>query len=131
MHEEFSLVYERPLLARFGLTYYGCCEPLHHKVKLMRTIPNLRKISISPKAKVRQAAEAIGRDYVLSIKPNPAELATDVFDEEAVRASLRETLAATAGLAVEIILKDVSTIRGDARRLDQWAAIAKDAVANR
>jgi hypothetical protein len=27
MHEEFALQYEKRWLERFGLTYYGCCEP--------------------------------------------------------------------------------------------------------
>ncbi|MCE9615889.1 MAG: hypothetical protein K8T26_16585 [Lentisphaerae bacterium] len=128
MHEAFSVAYERPMLARFGMTYYGCCEPLHHKIPLMRSIPNLRKISISPKAKLRQAAEAIGRDYVMSFKPNPAQMATDAFHAEDVRASLAEAVAAMRGQPLEIILKDITTVRGDARRLDQWAAVAREVV---
>src|SRR5450759_354242 len=30
MHEKFALHYERQFLARFGLTNYGCYEPLHN-----------------------------------------------------------------------------------------------------
>ena len=48
MHEEFALRYAAPWMRMFGLTYYGCCEPLHRKVDILRKIPNLRKISMSP-----------------------------------------------------------------------------------
>jgi len=33
---------------KFGLVYYGCCEPLDGKIDIVREIPNLRKISMSP-----------------------------------------------------------------------------------
>lgn len=38
---------KRNLLARWGLNYYGCCEPLDHKVHILRRIPRLRKISMN------------------------------------------------------------------------------------
>ena len=124
MHEEFALRYERPWLAKFGLTYYGCCEPLHNKMGLLKTIPNLRKVSVSPKADKRMIAGELGKKYVASLKPNPALLATDVFDENHARAVLREELAQLKGCGVEIILKDVTTIRRDPRRLWAWAKMA-------
>jgi len=48
MHREFGLEYERRWLEQFGLAYYGCCEPLHNKISILESLPNLRKISISP-----------------------------------------------------------------------------------
>jgi len=49
MHEEFALQYEKRLLEKFGLSSYGCCEPLHKKVDLIfKHIPNIRRISMSP-----------------------------------------------------------------------------------
>ena len=35
-------------LERWGVVYYGCCEPLDRKIPLLRRIPNLRKFSMSP-----------------------------------------------------------------------------------
>jgi hypothetical protein len=126
MHEEFSLRFERPVIERFGLSYYGCCEPLHRKVAMLRTIRNLRKISMSPKADLRIGAAAVGRDYVLSFKPNPAHLASDGFDEELVRGYLRKALDDMVGCNVEIILKDITTARGDPRRLLRWERLAME-----
>jgi hypothetical protein len=51
-HEEFALQYERRWLSRFPITYYGCCEPLHLKMDILKSVPNLRKISMSPWANV-------------------------------------------------------------------------------
>ena len=86
MHEEFSLQYECRWLNRFGLTYYGCCEPLHKKIDILRrNIPNLRKISMSPWIDLNVAAENVGTDYVFSYKPNPYILAGDEWNPELVR----------------------------------------------
>ena len=92
MHEEFTLQYERKYLARFGLTSYGCCEPLHNKLKIVKTIPNLRRVSISPWADVRKSAEELGDRYIFSHKPNPAIVAGEGWDPEAVRKGLKEFL---------------------------------------
>lgn len=92
MHDEFEIEYAKQYLEGFGLSYYGCCEPLHNKIHILRKLPKLRKVSITPWADVRVAAENIGGDYVLSRKPNPAAVAVDQVDEEALRAEILETL---------------------------------------
>lgn len=130
MHEEFSLRFERPFMERFGLSYYGCCEPLHNKIAMLRSVRNLRKISISPKADLRVTAEAVGRDYVLSFKPNPAHLATDRFDAALVRRYLEEAVAAMRGCNIEIILKDITTARSDVQRLTDWTRLAMEVAGN-
>jgi hypothetical protein len=129
MHEEFALQYERRWLARFGLTYYGCCEPLDIKLGILASVPNLRKVSMSPWVKLDRAAERVGRRYVFSFKPNPAWLAEDTWRPDAVRAYLRDALERTRGCAVEVILKDVSTIRFQPQRLWDYARLASEEAA--
>jgi hypothetical protein len=128
MHEEFALQYERPYIERFGLSAYGCCDPLHRKIGILRSIRNLRRISVSPFADLPIAAREIGRDYVLSYKPNPALLAGSSFDESVVRRSLEIVLEQASGCHVELILKDISTVRGEPSRLWRWAAVAMQVV---
>jgi hypothetical protein len=128
MHEEFALNYELRILERFGLNYYGCCEPLHKKIDLISRIPRLRKISMSPFVNWREGAEKIGERYVYSAKPNPAVLATETWHPEQARKDLRELLDATRGCHVEITMKDVHTLRNDPRRIDEWAELAMDEV---
>jgi hypothetical protein len=130
MHEEFALQYECRWLKRFGLTYYGCCEPLDRKVAILRKhVPNLRKISMSPWINLDVAIENVGTDYVFSLKTNPAALAGDHWNPEAVRRDLETTLNRLKGLHVEIIMKDISTVRYEPKRLWEWAEIAMAAAA--
>jgi hypothetical protein len=128
MHEEFALQYERRWLERFGLSYYGCCEPLHEKIDLLQSVTNLRKVSVSPWAEMELAAEAISNKYVLSLKPNPALLAKDQFVPDEARHVLEEKLSTAKryGCRVEIVLKDISTVRREPARLSTWANIAEE-----
>jgi hypothetical protein len=125
MHKEFWLDYAERWFARFGLGYYGCCEPLHHKVDLIRALPNVRKISMSPFVDVELGAEAISGDFVFSRKPSPALLATDTWEPEAVERDLQTTLDACQrhGCPLELILKDISTVRYEPQRLWEWNEI--------
>ena len=41
----------------------GCCDPLDGKMKEVRMLPNVRKISMSPWVNQDRGAAAIGRDY--------------------------------------------------------------------
>ncbi|MGI6207996.1 MAG: hypothetical protein ACOYEW_07245 [Anaerolineae bacterium] len=126
MHEEFVLEYQLPILERFGLNCYGCCEPLHHKFAMLERVPRLRRISISPWCDRAIAAETLGNRYIYSWKPHPAYLADIVFDPEAVRRYIRETLEITRGCVVEMILKDTHTCNGQPERFDLWTRIAKE-----
>lgn len=124
MHEEFAVRYEIPILKRFGLAYYGCCEPLHDRIKMLRAIPNLRKVSMSPWANLEKGAEEIGNDYVLSVKPNPAMLAAAAWEPARVRGYFEDVFAKTKGCTVEIVIKDTSTVNGEPKRLREIADIA-------
>jgi hypothetical protein len=128
MHEEFCLRYELRWLERFGITCYGCCEPLHDKLGILKAVPRLRRISISPWADTAKAAARIGTGMVFSLKPSPSPLASDVFDLAAARQGLRTNLEASRGCRVEVILKDVSTIRGDPDRLVAWMGMAQEEI---
>lgn len=123
MHETFALAYERPLLARFGLNGYGCCEDLTRKLDRVLTIPRIRRISISPWADVDACAVTLGSRAIFSWKPNPAML-VGAFDPARVEASLRHTLEVTRGCVIEMILKDTHTCERQPERFTQWGEIA-------
>jgi len=79
---------------------------------------------MSPRADVSCAAEQVGTGLVLSIKPNPAVLAGDVWRPEAAREEVASLLAQARGCVVELIMKDVSTVRYEPWRLWEWSRIA-------
>ena len=127
MHWEFALKHDLRWLERWGLTYYGCCEPLDRKMDILRRIPNLRKVSASPWCSSARAVEAMGSNYVISHKPNPAILAEDTWRPEQARADLRGFLEATERQChVELIMKDISTVRYRPQRLWEWETIAME-----
>ncbi len=128
MFQEFEVDYVKPICDRFGLVYYGCCDPLDLKMKEVRMIPKVRKVSMSPWVDQERGAAELGRDYVFSRKPNPALLAPDAFDPDQVRSDLKATsdICKRHGCDLEFILKDISTIRYERQRLFEWARIAME-----
>jgi len=130
MFKEFEVDYVSRICERFGLVYYGCCDPLDGKMAQVRMIPNVRKVSMSPWVDQERGAREIGKDYVFSRKPSPALLATDEFKPDAVRGETMDTMEACSkyGCAVEFILKDISTIRYEPDRLARWADVVMDVV---
>ncbi len=128
MHEEFLLRYQLPILSQFGLAAYGCCEDLTRKIDMLRRIPNLRRIAVSPFADVRSCAEQIGPDYVLSYRPSPADMVSYGFDPERIRTILRRDLFACRGCHTDITLKDVETVQGDPERVRKWVALARQVI---
>lgn len=85
---------------------------------------------MSPWANQERGAAEIHDDYVFSRKPSPAFLAWDEFDPEAVRADLSATrdLCVRYNCPLEMILKDISTVRYEPQRLFEWAKVAMEVV---
>jgi hypothetical protein len=127
MHWEFALQHDLRWLQRWGLVYYGCCEPLSSKIEMLRRIPNLRKISASPWCKTKPLIEKVSGDYVLSRKPNPAIFAEDTWHPDRARTDLIEIVETAAGQChIEFIMKDISTVRYEPQRLWEWSRIAME-----
>ena len=124
MHWEFALKHDLRWLRRWGLNYYGCCEPLDGKAELLKRIPHLRKVSVTPWCRTERAVETIGPHWVMSRKPNPAILAEDEWHPGRARQDLRDFLEKARGGQVELIMKDISTVRYKPQRLWEWARIA-------
>ena len=129
MHWEFAIEHDMRWLKRFGLTYYGCCEPLDKKMDILRKIPNLRKISVSPWCNLGRMIEQIEGDYVISRKPSPAVFAETDWEPEKARAEIRQVLDTAKGNChIEFIMKDISTVRHAPQRLWEWSRIAMEEV---
>jgi hypothetical protein len=75
-------------MSRFGLSYYGCCDPLHRTLAIFEKVPNLRKISMSPWVNLNEAVANVGNRDVYSHKPNPAVSAETTRNLDKARAEL-------------------------------------------
>ncbi|MBM4460472.1 MAG: hypothetical protein FJ011_22395, partial [Chloroflexi bacterium] len=124
-HDEFLLQYQIPILKEFGLVAYGCCEDLTKKIGILRQIPNLRRIGVSPFADAARCAEQIGTDYVLSYRPSPADMVGYGFDPDRILAILRRDLGACKACHTDITLKDVETVQGDPTRVREWVKLTR------
>jgi hypothetical protein len=51
MFAEFVFPYQRPIISQFGLSYYGCCEPLHERIQIIKQLSNLRRVRIWVRSK--------------------------------------------------------------------------------
>lgn len=126
MFEEFIFPYQLPILKRFGMNYYGCCEPLNKRWDIISKIPSLRKVSVSPWADLEDMASKLQNKYVYSMKPNPAYLATSNLDKEYIRKSLREVFKITKDCRVEVVMKDNNTIGNNPQNVIDWCRIARE-----
>ena len=130
MHEEFVMQYERKLLGGFGLTAYGCCDNLTHKMDYVFRMPNLRRIAVAPWANVKKCAQKIQKDYVFCWKPNPASL---LWDMEAgqVENLVERALDDAQNCILEISLKDTHSCNGEPERYIKWTKIVKRLIDER
>lgn len=126
MHEEFLFQYQLPVMEKFGLVAYGCCEDLTGKIQMLKQLKNLRRIAVTPWADVESCARQIGDGYVISWRPSPAAMVSSGFNKKLVSKELERGLKACSGCHVDILLKDIQTVEGEAGRLRDWVLLARD-----
>ena len=128
MHDEFMLQYQIPIMEKWGLVHYGCCEDLARKIDILRQVKNLRRIAVTPWADVELAARSIRGDYVASWRPSPADTVCCGFHPERNHALLRKGIQALRrhGCPFEINLKDVRTVQNEPDRLRRFVEIARE-----
>ena len=123
--EEFALEYQLPILAKFGLVCYGCCEPLDQKFDpVIGRVPNLRRISISPWCNRQIAADKLGDRFVYSWKPNPAMICAPTVDWAFVEKTTRETVRIARSCRLEMVMKDTHTVHNEPARFTRWCEMA-------
>jgi hypothetical protein len=130
MFEAFVFAYQKPILQRFGLNCYGCCEPLHLRWDVVKRAPRLRRVSVSPWADVQKMAQQLQDRFVFSYKPPPSDLAMPQMNEDRVRALLTRVRELTRGCCVEVIMKDNHTLGGSAHNAVRWVEIARQCLGN-
>ncbi len=128
MYNEFIFEYQKPVLEKFGLTCYGCCEPMDSRVDIVRQLSNLRRISVSSWANKETMAEKLGKDYVCSVKPQPANIATPVIDKELIRSEIRNifSIAKKYDSRLELVMKDNHTLGHNRENIKDWVKIVRE-----
>lgn len=126
MFDEFVLQYQAPILERFGLNFYGCCEKLDDRLDYVKKrVPRLRTVSVSPWSDPEKMARQIGGDYVYCWKQNPARIAVKDPDWDLIRREVANVFRITAeyGCPTEVLMRDVRTLAYDPNHAANWAKI--------
>jgi len=126
MYEEFVFAVEKPIMERFGLTCYGCCEELHTRWHVVKNHPNLRRVSCSPWSDVAKMSANLEDKFIFSWKPMPTPLSSPNPDWEAVRQEMRTVFEQTRENIVEVIMKDNHTIGNTPENVGTWCRIARE-----
>ena len=134
MFGEFVYPYYEKTARLFGKVYWGCCEPVD-KIwdDYISRLPNLAKVSISAWCDEEVMGEKLKDSPVIySRKPSPNFVGVpEVFDEEAFAAHIRKTARAARDCNVEIIMRDIYTLKGDRKRAKRAVDIARAIIGSR
>jgi hypothetical protein len=126
-YAEFVFQYLRPIMARFGKVYYGCCEPVHPFLDSLAQAPTLARVSVSPWAdEEKVGAFCRARHIVYSRKPSPNFYGAEKYDEGAVRADLQKTIDCARGCSLEFIQRDVLVTRDQPERFIRWVELVRE-----
>ncbi|HRX41845.1 MAG TPA: hypothetical protein P5315_03645 [Clostridia bacterium] len=130
MYEEFIFPIYKKAAERFGLVYYGCCEPVHEIWETcVSKLANLRKVSISPWCNEEYMGEALrGSNVIYSRKPSPNFLGVGSFDESAFKEHIKKTIKAARGCHAEIIFRDIYTLTDDNKKAGKAVKIVRNLV---
>jgi hypothetical protein len=128
MFEEFIFPYQKILMERFGLTCYACCESMNDRFDIVKSVQNLRRVSVSPWANKEIMSEKLKDKYIYSLKPSPSYIATSTINEELIRDDIRSALKTTRDNQVELVMKDNHTLGNNPNNIKRWVQIAREEI---
>lgn len=128
MFREFIFPHQARLAKRFGMVCYGCCEAVDPRWDVIKEIPNLRRVSVSPWANAEKMAEYLGSDYVYSYKPYPTMIAVPNIDEDEIRKNARDMLKLTKNCHMEFVMKDNHTLGKNPNNAKRWVEIVREEI---
>lgn len=124
---EFVFPYISAIAKRFGRVYYGCCEGVDPVWKYISTLPNLKRVSVSPWANEEKVGKYCRESGVVySRKSSPNFYVGAEYNEGAVRTHLEKTVACAEGCRLEFIQRDVYTVNNEPERFTRWVELARE-----
>jgi hypothetical protein len=128
MYREFIFPCYHKIASLFGRLNYGCCEPVHPHWDTIKTLPNLKKVSISPWCDEAFMAEQLKNSGIIyHRKPDPTLLGVgSCLDEDAVRKHFEKTLKTAKGCKVEFAQRDVYTVGGDMNKVKRYVELIRE-----
>lgn len=126
MFNEFFLSYIADVANMFGLSYYGCCEPLDDRIDYVKkALPNLRTVSVTGWNDFEKIGNALGKNYVHCKKPNPTFISGKEVDWKGAKLDLERSVNACPDGNMEVVVRDVYDVNNDLNRIVEWVQLAK------
>ena len=127
MWREFCLEYQRPIIAQFGLSGYGCCESLTRKIDGVLSLPNLRIFVCSAWTDLKVLLAKVGPQYCIMWRQKASAV---VFPDDVatLRRDLEQGARQLQGRPYQIVLRELQTLAGHPDRLHVWTRLAKAAA---
>lgn len=130
MFREFIFPCYKKIASVFGRLNYGCCEPVNTFWEDIKTLPNLKKVSISPWCDEDFMAEQLrGSGIIYHRKPSPNYLGVGAkLDEDAFRNHIEKTVKTAKGCKLEICQRDVYTVNKDMDKVRRYVQIIRETI---
>lgn len=130
MFREFIFPCYKKIASVFGRLNYGCCEPVNTFWEDIKTLPNLKKVSISPWCDEDFMAEQLRESGIIyHRKPSPNYLGVGAkLDEDAFRKHIEKTVKTAKGCKLEICQRDVYTVNKDMDKVRRYVQIIRETI---
>ena len=129
MWEEFALQYQLPVLMRFGLVSYGCCDDLTDKIDGVLSIPNLRIFVSSAWTDLDKVIEKCGTSYTIMWRQKASDVVFAKDTElDRIQKHLEEGMRKLQGCYYQVVLRELQTLAGHPDRLHVWTRMAIEAA---
>ncbi len=130
MFRDFIFPCYKKIASVFGRLNYGCCEPVSTFWEDIKTLPNLKKVSISPWCDEDFMAEQLrGSGIIYHRKPSPNYLGVGAkLDEDAFRKHIEKTVKTAKGCKLEICQRDVYTVNKDMDKVRRYVQIIRETI---
>lgn len=130
MFREFIFPCYKKIAGVFGRLSYGCCEPISAFWDDIKTLPNLKKVSVSPWCDEEFMAQQLRSSGIIyHRKPSPNYLGVGSnLDEEAFRKHIEKTVKTAEGCKLEICQRDVYTINNDINKVKRYVEIIRETI---
>ncbi|MDR3337091.1 MAG: hypothetical protein LBT16_07800 [Treponema sp.] len=114
---------------KFGLVVYGCCEPLHDRIGLIKkAIPKIRAVSVSGWSDFEKMAASLNGNYVYHRKPTPALISGKDPNWDVAKNDIQRTWNCAGKQPLAFLLRDVFDVDGDIFRLTEWVRMVKKII---
>jgi hypothetical protein len=105
--------------------YFHGCEPLDAKYTVLKSLPNLRRIHVSPWSSLHKAVEVFQGGAVMEVHAHPAKVLMGMSESE-MRDDIRRLVSESEGCSMDLNLSDIHTVNNNPAQLAAWAKIAQE-----